>query len=326
MQDHIAPSVFLSGYQKAGSSSLWTDLMRNYNLAAAHPVGNEEQFREKEISFFHNEERYKKGHKFYLKHFPQCKEYGAYQKVIDGSPNAIYQTDTNFPIADVKIPAIQRIKTLYGDLAKKIKFVVIVRAPENRMESSYYHFHEGVHGNFDGYVKKTLEEAKNWTSGGGATSPSPNLYWPSMYVRHLKEWLKEYDPSQFALVTLQQYKEHPDKTLGFISKRLGIQPRGMAQQGAAAVENTRPHAKMSKETKRKLQEFFAPMDKELEELVKEHQIGWGEVTGLGKVPGVFLQTGEEGHNPEAIKDAFDENVHFMMPNVEEALREEYHSQ
>jgi len=82
---------------------------------------------------------------------------------------------------------------------------------------------------------------------------------------------------------------------------------------------------MSSETRRKLQEFFAPFDKELADLVEQHQIGWGEKTGIGKVPGVFLQTGEGAQNPEAIMDAFDENVHFMMPDVEEALREEHAS-
>merc|ERR1719217_1966589 len=128
MDGRIAPSVFLAGYQKAGSSSLWTDLMRNYNLAAAHPIGKEDSFREKEVSFFHNEERYKKGHHFYLKHFPECKEYGFNQKVIDGSPNAVYQTDTNAPIANVTIPAVLRMKNLYGDdLGKQLKFVIIVR-------------------------------------------------------------------------------------------------------------------------------------------------------------------------------------------------------
>jgi hypothetical protein len=322
MDGHIAPAVFLSGYQKAGSSSLWTDLMKNYNLAAAHAIGKEDSFREKEVSFFHNEDRYKKGHHFYLKHFPECKEYGAYQKVIDGSPNAIYQTDTNAPIENVTIHAIERMKKLYGDdLSKKIKFVIILRSPENRMESSYYHFHEGKYKNFDGYVAKTLEEAKNWTFDGGATSPSPNLYWPSMYARHLKAWLKEFDASQFALVTLQQYKEHPQKTLEFISKRLAVEPRDTPKPVSAAVENARNHPKMSAETRKKLQDFYAPLNKELADLVKEHQIGMGVESVLGKVPGVFLQTGEG--DPEAIKDAFDENVHFMMPDVEEMLRKEY---
>merc|ERR1719388_788754 len=124
------------------------------------------------VSFFHNEERYKKGHHFYLKHFPECKEYGVAQKVIDGSPNAIYQTDTNAPIVDVKIPAIDRMKKLYGDdLSKQIKFVIIVRDAANRMESSYYHFNEGKFKNFDGYVANTLEQAKNWTFNAGATPP-----------------------------------------------------------------------------------------------------------------------------------------------------------
>merc|ERR1719158_891475 len=141
------------------------------------------------------------------------------------------------------------MKKLYGDKSKDLKFVIILRAPENRMESSYYHFHEGKDKNFDGYVAKTLEEAKNWTYNGGATSPSPNLYWPSMYARHLKQWLKEFDPSQFALVTLQQYKEHPQKTLDFISMRLGIERRAAtAEKAYASVENARAHAKMSPET------------------------------------------------------------------------------
>jgi len=320
MNGRIAPTVFLSGYQKAGSSSLWTDLMRNYNLAAAHPINQEDSFRDKEVSFFHNEERFHKGHNFYLKHFPECKEYGAYQKVMDGSPNTIYQTDTNAALADVQLPQIARIKNLYGNLSTKLKFIIIVRAPESRMESSYYHFHDGTMGNFDNYVAKTIGEAKNWTAGIAKTSPSPNLYWPSMYAHHLKMWLKEFDPTQFALVTLQQYKEHPQNTLNFISKRLGVQKRGTAQQGQAANENTRTHAKMSSATKKKLQEFFAPLDKELADLVKEHQIGMGEATG--KVPGVFLQT-EGSHDPEAVKDVFGENVQFMMPDLEEQLRVEY---
>lgn len=323
MNGRIAPMVFLAGYQKAGSSSLWTDLMKNYNLAAAHPIQSEDSFREKEVSFFHNEERYKKGKQFYLKHFPECQEYGAYQKVIDGSPNAIYQTDTNAPIEQVEIKAAKRIKQLYGDLSKKLKFIIIVRDPASRMESSYYHFHEGTHGNFDGYVAKTLDEAKKWTFQNGTSSPSPNLYWPSMYARHLKEWLKEFEPSQVAVVTLQQYKEHPQKTLEFISNRLGIQKRGSALSQQAAVENTRTHAKMSKETRKKLAEFFAPFDKELSDLVQEHQLGQGTATGFGKVPGVFLQTGEVDQDAEAIKDAIDEQVNFMTPAVEEMLREEY---
>merc|ERR1719420_433541 len=154
------------------------------------------------------------------------------------------------------------------------------------MESSFYHFHQ-EQGTFDKYVARTLEDAKNWTFHGGATSPSPNLYWPSMYARHLKQWLKEFDGSQFALVTLQQYKEHPQRTLEFISKRLAIEPRDAPKPVAAAVENARNHPKMKEETRKKLQEFFAPMNKELSDLVKEHQIGYGLEVVTGKVPGVF---------------------------------------
>merc|ERR1719379_2686148 len=191
------------------------------------------------------------------------------------------------------------------------------------MESSYYHFHEGKMNNFDGYVAATLDQAKNWTYNGGATSPSPNLYWPSMYARHLKEWLKEYEPSQFAVVTLQQYKEHPQKTLEFISKRLGIQARSLSFKEASTVENARSHAKMSSETRKKLNEFFAPMDKELSDLVKEHQIGQGVESVLGKVPGAFLQTGEKSTN-QVEMDALNEEVEdaevdYMTSEVEATL-------
>merc|ERR1719359_1224090 len=74
MNGHIAPSVFLMGYQKSGSTSLWNDLKDNYHLATAKPVDGEDSFRNKEVSYFSNDQRYAKGKNFYLKHFPKCKE------------------------------------------------------------------------------------------------------------------------------------------------------------------------------------------------------------------------------------------------------------
>jgi len=261
MDGHVAPSVFLMGYQKSGSTSLWNDLRDNYHLATAKPIEGEDSFRNKEVSYFSNDQRYAKGKNFYLKHWPACSELKT-GKAIDASPNTIFGGEKT----------AKRVKDFYGEKAKELKFIVIVRDPTERMESSYWHFNAGVENNFDNYVAKTIEKAKTWAKEDG-DAPEPNFYYPNMYIKHLKPWLEEFSPEQFAFMTLSQYDNEHGAAMRHLSRRLKIY--GNANAGVYQ-DHKREHPDMKASTKKMLDKFYAPYMKELEELVQKSKIGMGD--------------------------------------------------
>jgi len=297
MDGHVAPSVFLMGYQKSGSTSLWNDLKDNYHLAVAKPVDGEDGFRDKEVSYFSNDQRYAKGKHFYLKHFPTCaaQRTGA---VMDASPNTVFGGEKT----------AKRVKDLYGEKSKDLKFIIITRDPTARMESAYWHFNAGVDNNFDQYVAKTIDQAKKWAAGDGP-APEPNLYYPNMYVKHLKPWFELFNADQFALLTLAQYDKSHEGAMKHLSRRLKI----YGKSSAPAYENhKREHPLMNAHTRKVLTEFYAPSLKELETLVQEKQIGMG-ANPIAEKMSSLLEMGARSESS------------FMDADTEESLRMEYGS-
>lgn len=260
MDGHVAPSVFLMGYQKSGSTSLWNDLKDNYHLAVAKPLEGEDGFREKEVSYFSNDQRYAKGKNFYLKHFPTCQQHKQ-GLVMDASPNTVFGGEKT----------ALRVKEFYGEKAKDLKFIIIARDPTARMESAYWHFNAGVDNNFDQYVQKTIKQAKLWESGN-ASAPEPNFYYPNMYVRHLKPWMELFNADQFAFITLKQYDQQHQGAMKHLSRRLKIYGKS---SGGVYENHKREHPAMKTSTRKALDDFYAKSMSELEELIQEKQIGMG---------------------------------------------------
>merc|ERR1719326_1110966 len=81
----LMPSVHLLGAQKAGSTSLYRDLIRRFELSPATVINKEADWMAKEVSFFADPKRFGKGRHFYLKHFPLCKSVGKWSRTMDAS-------------------------------------------------------------------------------------------------------------------------------------------------------------------------------------------------------------------------------------------------
>lgn len=300
MDGHVAPSVFLMGYQKSGSTSLWNDLKDNYHLGVAKLIEGEDAFRDKEVSYFSNDQRYAKGKSFYLKHFPTCRDHKSGQ-VMDGSPNTVFGGEKT----------AKRVKEFYGERAKDLKFIIIARDPVTRMESAYWHFNPGLDQSFDKYVAKTIKQAKLWEAGNG-TAPEPNLYYPNMYVKHLKPWMELFDADQFAFITLSQYDKDHTGAMKHLSRRLKI----YGKSSAGVYENhKRDHPAMTANTRKVLDQFYRKSLKELEELIQEKKIGMG--ANPVKEAMSFLQT--EAETTRQFSSS------YMDADIEEALRMEHGS-
>merc|ERR1719502_2339457 len=195
----ILPSVMLLGAQKAGSTSLYRDLIRRFELSPAAVINKEADWMAKEVSFFADQKRFKRGRHFYLKHFPLCKSAGKWARAMDAS---IALDHGEF--------YVNRLADFYGDKAKDLKFIIIVRDPVSRMESEFHHGEEMV-GNeyttggakqvqkeskFEEYVLKEIEkngDASKWQAGDQSEDP-PEYFKGSSYAYLIKPWLKRFNP------------------------------------------------------------------------------------------------------------------------------------
>jgi len=274
---HIAPSVFVLGFQKSGTSSLFKDLKRQFpELEPATPLqGQEEEWQSKEVDFFSDPKRYKKGKQFYLSHFPQCTDKVRSFRTLDATINNLWGGEDT----------AKKIKETYGEKAKDIKFVLIARDPALRMASAYHHFEgEGIGKpwrKFDDYVKRTIGTANAWMEHNRTgPEPEPNLYRMSLYADELKPWVTTFDPSQFTVITLRQYQQRTSETLDLLSKKLDSKKLGCRDDNNQPCNdnlqaNFRYHEPLNSETKKTLDEFFEKWgaNKELEEIVRTNHMG-----------------------------------------------------
>jgi len=277
INDHIAPSVFMLGFQKAGTSSLFKDLKRQFPfLEPATPLaGQEEEWQSKEVDFFSDPNRYKKGKQFYLSHFPKCTERVKEYRTLDATINNLWGG------AD----AAKKVKETYGDKAKDIKFLLIVRDPTMRMSSAFHHFEaEGIGKpwrKFDDYVKRTIGEANAWMQNNRTgKEPKPNLYYMSMYGDVLEPWTQHFDASQFTVITLRQYQQRTKETLDFLEKRLDTKRQGCRDDNNQPCNdilqaNFRYHEPLKPQTKKLLDDFFEKWgaNKKLQDMVRTNHMG-----------------------------------------------------
>jgi hypothetical protein len=278
MEGHLVPSVFQIGFQKAGSSSLWDQLVNKVGLKrgcgeVGKPCkvwGKEEPlYMKKELHFFDQDERFEKGMAFYAAHFPKCSEVAKDDQAMDGTPNYI---------TDGKKVAL-RIKDAYGEKAKDLHFVLIVRSPAKRMEAGYWHFMKDVDGGFENYIDKTYNKAKLWIKNTSMPEPShPNPYHGSLYGKWLAEYLEVFDGSQFTVVTLEQYTKTPQKVASFISNRIKFRQQTVIE--APEHKHEREHPKMMSTTTSKLLGLFDDDQALWDKLVKKHCMAMDCGTGL----------------------------------------------
>jgi len=304
---HIAPSVFLLGFQKAGTSSLFKDLRRQFpSIEPATPLaGQEDEWQSKEVDFFSDPARYKKGKQFYLAHFPQCHERPRKFKTLDATINNLWGgADT-----------AHKIKTTYGTKAKDIKFLLIVRDPTQRMASAYHHFEAEGQGKpwrkFDDYVKRTIGAANKWMENNmTGPEPKPNLYYMSLYSEVLKPWLQVFEPSQFTVITLRQYQQRTKETMNLLEQRLDSERQGCKDDNKQPCNdilqaNWRGHSPLKPETKKVLDEFFEKWgaNKDFEDMVRKNHMGLEDA--------VEQKRFEEGKNMWADEEVSPKNARLI---------------
>jgi len=286
----VMPSVHMLGAQKAGSTSLYKDLIRRFQLQPASVLYKEADWMAKEVSFFADDKRFNRGRHFYLKHYPLCTTAGKWVRSLDAS------------IAlDHGEAYVNRLADFYGDKAKEIKFIVIVRDPVRRMESEFHHGEEMI-GNedttgkagapnkvqseskFEQYVLKQLAadgDATKWKASNRTEDP-PQYFKGSSYAFMLKHWLKRFNPDQFIILTLKQYQTRTADTLKYLGKRLGMGVTDSTElfEHVFANENKNKHPPLNRTLERKLEKYFEELDEEFKTIITTNHMGLEDETEM----------------------------------------------
>jgi hypothetical protein len=273
--DRVIPSLFLIGAQKCGSSTLALELS---NMLRTVSLRGRDLH---ETHYFDKDVVYRAGVSNYAAQWPARCPYGASAR-HDLQNRTVYAID--YTPAYVRYRHVpQRIDEVYGPWSKRLKFIVIVRSPVNRIKSWYFHiaikFYKGDNqlDTLNKWVPHVLEAAHKCASHHGhpmhtsrfwglpCSEASVDALFGGLYGPQLDHYFKYFDPSQFLLISLSGYvkapaevradmaehifgKHHPGSQLSREEQRSGM----LSQNRHSADES------LSDKSRGKLDEFYRP--------------------------------------------------------------------
>jgi hypothetical protein len=160
---------------------------------------NEPDHYKKEVHFFDNQKRYKRGIEFYAKRFQHCNENGRPRKfILDATPDYLMFADRVHKV----------YKKVGGDLLSSLKLIVILREPVSRLRSLHH-------------MKTALKEITVMTFDqySERVSKSDILY--GKYVDHLRKWVDLFSRDQLLVLSYDEVQEDPDKVQWRIQEFVG---------------------------------------------------------------------------------------------------------
>jgi len=140
------PQFFILGTQKAGTTSLFYALVQHPNICAARIKDNESVSSAKEVHYFDVQSRWEKGPEFYCSKFVGCDNHNNNKENYDLVRNTKSVTtqsinlhlDSTPGYLDIGI-AKRMAQTFSPSARNKMKFIVVLREPVERMLSWYNH-------------------------------------------------------------------------------------------------------------------------------------------------------------------------------------------
>lgn len=191
------PNFICIGAPKCGTTTL-------YDILKTHPEIYLSSF--KEPHFFNVPENYQKGIAYYEKeYFSLVKNE---KSIGEFTPSYLF---------DPEVP-----KRIFNDLAKDVKFIIILRNPLDRAYSHYRHTKR------DGFEELAFEEA---LKSEEARLNTNNYYFKlkysycsqGMYAQHIQEYLKYFDRKQFKVILFEEFVANQQKVVDEVLDFLGVQ-------------------------------------------------------------------------------------------------------
>ncbi|WP_062047156.1 sulfotransferase [Bacillus sp. JCM 19034] len=235
---HPFPSYLIIGAQKCGTTSL-------YHYLIQHPQINPTKTR-REIHFF-DTKFYGKGIEWYKNQFIH-------------SPNMITGEATPRYLYNAIVP--ERVYKHFPN----IKLIILLRNPVERAFSQYkmefekekkrLRYNDTEKYSFDSIIEAGLHNHNNrWI----------DYLERGIYSKQIKRWLKYYPIEQFHIIKSEQFFRNPKSSYKRVLRFLDIEEFQLNDY--KRYQKSQTAINMNPNTKRKLQAFYEPYNKELNELL-----------------------------------------------------------
>lgn len=228
---HILPTVLLIGAQKAGTTSLFSDMRKTMiGATGSRTLDGEPAMYHKEKHFF--DQHHSNGLAHYVAHYPPCPAVGSTPVLfaMDATPNYMKH----------KLAATRaRASYVQAHAAKQVRIIALLRSPTERVRSWYDHIgKEFAHAKLglNVWVRESLRRMRSCAAQHNLSVSSGEL-WGSkcnnlghsfgdalvggMYAPQLAAWLRAFSARQLAVVTLSGYLRQTDRVLADLAHFIG---------------------------------------------------------------------------------------------------------
>lgn len=230
LSHHLLPAVLIVGAQKAGTTSLYADLMRTVvGASGGRALPNEPAYYAKETHFF--DRTYAAGAKYYVQHFRPCPLLlGTSLFAIDATPDYLKV-----------IGSAERARETYlsARASAAVRIVVVLRNPTDRARSWFdhqgRHFH---HSKLDvsTWARESLRRMAACAQRHQLPLGSGRLWGSAcntlggefgdaliggLYAPQLGAWVRAFGPRQVAIVTFGGYLTQTARVLSDLAHFFG---------------------------------------------------------------------------------------------------------
>lgn len=189
----MLPDFIVCGAQRSGTTSLYEYMAQHPGICMSEP---------KEVHFFCWEKRYRKGRKWYEKHFIHCEKN---KQIGEATPYYMYPE---------KVP--KRINEIIPDA----KLIFTLRNPVDRAYSHYWH--EVKNGWEYLSFSEAIKKEKNRIKKSPVHKNRFSYLDRGKYVIQLKRFLKYFPKEQILVLRLRELKSSRKKTLDKVFRFLEV--------------------------------------------------------------------------------------------------------
>jgi len=166
------------------------------------------------------------------------------------------------------------------------KFIIILRNPTDRAYSAFQHSKRKSDEHEIWSYKKDVSFEDLIQIEPKVVNPRKNTIRVGHYAKHLNVWLNYFSREQLMVLTMEDFKKNPFNMMDRIQKFLGIKSfdyRSLAQQtdrgfwvlnGQPSKAHNKAYQPMLSETRKLLDDYYAPHNDELKRLFPELTFPW----------------------------------------------------
>lgn len=232
----LAPSFFIIGAQKAGTSALFTMLARHPDVLAPAV---------KEHSFFDNDVHYARGIKSYLREFPLTPVRGG-KITFEATPDYLF-----FEAAP------ERLHAHFPDAP----LVAVLRDPVKRAYSAWNMYRSFGPGSRYAHLHdpRTFAQAVDDELAGNTTEDAHLYLARGMYAGQVARYHRLFGKERLLVLSYKEFKSDPADVLRRVCAHVGLAPHIFGQDVLGARDNVRSYeAPLQRELAERLYDRFTP--------------------------------------------------------------------